>query len=64
MVEVAGGVPAAFCARMLRGFGAETLRVESGVESGIDRLTDDQRVFLVAGARRVTVPDRLASPLG
>ena len=38
---------------MLRGFGAESIRLESGA----DRLTDDQRVFLVAGARRVTAPD-------
>ncbi|MDH3682661.1 MAG: CoA transferase, partial [Acidimicrobiia bacterium] len=69
VVEIAGGIPAAFCARQLRGFGAETVRVErvagleviDGDRPGVagtalaDQLTDDQRVFLVAGARRFTL---------
>ncbi|MFV0257930.1 MAG: CoA transferase, partial [Acidimicrobiales bacterium] len=29
VVEIAGGIPAAYCARMLRGFGADTIRLES-----------------------------------
>ena len=59
VIELAGGIPAAFCARQLRGFGAETIRVErvggAGEATSGCRLTDDQRVFLVAGARRVAV---------
>ncbi|MFV0259881.1 MAG: CoA transferase, partial [Acidimicrobiales bacterium] len=55
-------IPAAYCARMLRGFGADTIRLESPAVSrpggdsgpaGIDGLDDDQTTFLVAGARRV-----------
>ncbi|MCP4223375.1 MAG: hypothetical protein GY773_08550, partial [Actinomycetia bacterium] len=61
VVEIAGGIPAAFCARLLRGFGADTIRVEvptdstSGAAWSEAPMTDDQRVFLVAGARRVIV---------
>ncbi len=63
VVELAGGVAAAFCARQLRGFGAETIRIEGltrdsdrdGGVARVDRLTGDQRVFLVAGARRVAL---------
>ena len=74
VVEIAGGVPAAFCARQLRGFGAETIRVESvdGLRSDaggrVVGLTPDQEVFLVAGARRVALngphgPERLGELL-
>jgi crotonobetainyl-CoA:carnitine CoA-transferase CaiB-like acyl-CoA transferase len=67
VVELAGGVPAAFCARQLRGFGAETIRVEGVDGAGPGptcRLTADQRVFLVAGARRLVVTgDELAELL-
>lgn len=73
VVEIAGGVPAAFCARQLRGFGAETIRVEtirpaaSGTpassSAGPTPLTADQEVFLVAGARRVTVEIADLAPL-
>ncbi len=57
VVEVAGGIPAAFCARMLRGFGAETIRAEGWSESG-DQLTPDQQVFLVSGSKRVALDQR------
>ncbi len=60
VVEIAGGVPAAFCARQLRGFGAETIRIEAipdRTDLGVGcRLTPDQEVFLVAGSRRVDAP--------
>ena len=67
VVEIAGGVSAAFCARQLRGFGAETIRLEGigalnsradgppDVSGETDQLTEDQRVFLVSGAKRVVV---------
>ncbi|MGF1599879.1 MAG: CoA transferase [Acidimicrobiales bacterium] len=62
VVELAGGLPAAFCARQLRGFGAETVRVEIavGVPTVVDHLTDDQRLFCVAGAHRVVLGDAQA----
>ncbi len=74
VVEIAGGPAAAFCARQLRGFGAETIRVESidqlPPEAEVDTvgLTSDQAVFLVAGARRVALagqdaPERLRALL-
>ena len=59
VVEIAGGVPAAFCTRQLRGFGAETIRVETITDRedlGVGcQLTPDQEIFLVAGSRRVEV---------
>ncbi len=59
VVEIAGGVSAAFCTRQLRGFGAETIRVETISDRddlGVGcRLTPDQQIFLVAGSRRVAV---------
>ncbi|MFV0526246.1 MAG: CoA transferase [Acidimicrobiales bacterium] len=65
VVEIAGGIPAAYCARMLRGFGADTVRIEGPAvtppggtpgPTGVDGLDGDQTTFLVAGARRVA-PD-------
>ncbi|MBO0732525.1 MAG: CoA transferase, partial [Acidimicrobiaceae bacterium] len=53
VVEIAGGIPAAFAARQLGGFGADVVRVEGHrVEPG---LTDDEEVYLLAGKRRVEV---------
>jgi crotonobetainyl-CoA:carnitine CoA-transferase CaiB-like acyl-CoA transferase len=53
VVEVAGGIPAAFATRQLAGFGADVVRVEGHpVEPG---LTEDEEVYLVAGKRRVEV---------
>jgi crotonobetainyl-CoA:carnitine CoA-transferase CaiB-like acyl-CoA transferase len=64
VLEVAGGIPAAFCARMLRGFGAETIRVEGrsgGPGSTPDRrLTTDEEVFLLGGGRRLGPADTTA----
>ncbi|MEZ5407092.1 MAG: CoA transferase [Acidimicrobiales bacterium] len=57
VVEVAGGVPAALCCRLLRGFGAEVIRAEgSAVGTGPD-LTPAQQAFLLPGAQRATVTD-------
>jgi crotonobetainyl-CoA:carnitine CoA-transferase CaiB-like acyl-CoA transferase len=51
VVEIAGGIPAAFAARQLGGFGADVVRVEGHpVAPG---LTEDEEVYLVAGKRRV-----------
>lgn len=65
VVEIAGSIPAAFCARQLRGFGADTLRIEglstTAAAGCPDSLTDDQRIFLVAGARRFTLTGSSAS---
>ena len=65
VVEIGGGVPAAFCSRLLRGHGADTVRVERVVdESGRDLSssvappTGDQEVFCVAGTRRLDRLDR------
>ncbi len=53
VVEVAGGIPAAFAARQLAGFGADVVRAEGHpVEPG---LTDDEEIYLLAGKRRVEV---------
>ncbi|MFT7597873.1 MAG: crotonobetainyl-CoA:carnitine CoA-transferase CaiB-like acyl-CoA transferase [Acidimicrobiales bacterium] len=49
VLEVGGGIAAAVCARLLRGFGAETIRYELPDQY----LTADEEVFLLAGSRRV-----------
>ncbi|MGH1490090.1 MAG: CoA transferase, partial [Acidimicrobiales bacterium] len=46
VLEVAGGVAAASCARVLRGFGADTIRVDTPN----DQLSDDERLFFTSGA--------------
>jgi crotonobetainyl-CoA:carnitine CoA-transferase CaiB-like acyl-CoA transferase len=51
VVEIAGGIPAAFASRQLGGFGAEVVRVEGHAE-GLP-LTDAEEVYLVVGKRRV-----------
>ena len=51
VVEIAGGIPAAFAARQLRGFGADVVRVE-GHAAGLP-LTEAEELYLVAGKRRV-----------
>lgn len=51
VVEVAGGIPAAFAARQLGGFGADVVRVEGHpVEPG---LSGDEEIYLLAHKRRV-----------
>ena len=51
VLEIAGGIPAAFATRLLAGFGAEVVRVE-GLAEG-PPLTEAEEVYLVAGKRRV-----------
>jgi crotonobetainyl-CoA:carnitine CoA-transferase CaiB-like acyl-CoA transferase len=53
VVEIGGGIPAAFAARQLGGFGAEVVRVE-GLAHG-PGLVEGEEVYLVAGKRRVEV---------
>ncbi len=60
VVEVAGGVPAALCSRLLRGFGAEVIRAEGPALGGGPDLTVAQQAFLLPGARRITVTDTAA----
>jgi CoA:oxalate CoA-transferase len=50
VVEIGGGIPAAFAARQLGGFGADVVRVEGHAEG--PPLTDDEAVYLLAGKRR------------
>lgn len=49
VLEIGGGIAAAACTRLLRGFGADTVRYELPGQS----LSDDDQVFLLAGGRRV-----------
>ncbi|MCC7366024.1 MAG: CoA transferase [Dehalococcoidia bacterium] len=53
VVEVGGGISAAFATRWLAGYGAEVIRTEG--PAGL--LTPDEEVYLLAGKRRVAVPD-------
>ncbi len=56
VVEMAGGVPAALCSRLLRGYGAEVMRAEGPALGPGAGLTVAQEAFLLPGAHRVTVP--------
>lgn len=51
VVEIAGGVAAAFASRLLAGYGAEVTRVEG--LSDMPPLTDAEELYLVTGKRRV-----------
>jgi crotonobetainyl-CoA:carnitine CoA-transferase CaiB-like acyl-CoA transferase len=53
VVEIAGGISAAFAARQLGGFGAEVVRVEGHAHG--PGLSESEEVYLVAGKRRVEV---------
>lgn len=53
VLEIGGGVPAAFATRWMAGFGAEVVRCE-GPEGA---LTADEEVYLLPGKRRVRVDD-------
>lgn len=55
VLEVAGGIAAAYAARLLGGFGADVVRVE-GMADG-PPLTDAEEAYLVTGKRRVTSTD-------
>ncbi|MBK9344163.1 MAG: CoA transferase [Dehalococcoidia bacterium] len=49
VLEIGGGIPVAFAARWLAGFGADVVRLDPAEES----LTTDEQVYLLAGKRRV-----------
>ncbi len=55
VVEIGGGIAAAFCGRQLRGFGARRVRVE--VPADRDLLDPDETAFLVSGAERVSLDE-------
>ncbi len=48
VLEIAGGVAAASCARVLRGYGADTVRVDTPN----DQLSADERLFFASGTGR------------
>jgi CoA:oxalate CoA-transferase len=56
VLEVGGGIPAAFAAHLLGGYGAEVVRVE-GLWEPVLPLTDDEELYLLAGKRRVAGVD-------
>jgi crotonobetainyl-CoA:carnitine CoA-transferase CaiB-like acyl-CoA transferase len=49
VLEIGGGIPAAFATRWMAGFGADVVRTESVP----GKLTADEEVYLLAGKRRV-----------
>ncbi|MEN8158809.1 MAG: CoA transferase [Myxococcota bacterium] len=53
VLEIGGGVAAAFATRWLAGFGADVARSEGPA----DALTRDEEAALLAGKRRIDVPD-------
>jgi benzylsuccinate CoA-transferase BbsE subunit len=54
VLEIGGGVPAAFATRWMMGYGADVVRSE-GPAGALD---GDEEAFLLAGKRRVAVDDR------
>ncbi len=71
VIEIAGGVPAAYCAHLLAGYGADVVRVEGADRPGASdwTLTTDEATYLLPGKQRVTLsgtttgglPDRLVA---
>src|SRR5215210_5015855 len=55
VLEVGGGIAAAFAGRLLAGYGADVVRAEGLPEGAapVVPLTDDEAVYLLAGRRRV-----------
>jgi len=53
VLEIGGGVPAAFATRWLTGYGADVVRSE-GPADALDR---DEEIALLTGKRRIGVPD-------
>ncbi|GBD22431.1 Succinyl-CoA:(R)-benzylsuccinate CoA-transferase subunit BbsE [bacterium HR29] len=51
VLEIGGGIPAAFATRWMAGFGAEVVRSEGPPEA----LTEDEGIYLLAGKRRISV---------
>jgi crotonobetainyl-CoA:carnitine CoA-transferase CaiB-like acyl-CoA transferase len=59
VLEIGGGVPAAFATRWLAGFGADVARSEGPPGA----LTGDEEAALLAGKRRIEVSDRVLRDL-
>ena len=62
VLEVGGGIAAAFAAHLLGGYGAEVVRSEGNSDGhhggqGEVPLTEDEAVYLLAGKRRVSFDD-------
>jgi crotonobetainyl-CoA:carnitine CoA-transferase CaiB-like acyl-CoA transferase len=53
VLEIGGGVPAAFATRLLAGYGADVIRSEGPAGA----LTADEQVALLPGKRRISAPD-------
>ncbi len=53
VLEIGGGIPAAFATRWMAGFGAEVVRTEGPP----DALTEEEAIYLLAGKRRVAVAE-------
>ncbi|HMO53316.1 MAG TPA: CaiB/BaiF CoA-transferase family protein [Tepidiformaceae bacterium] len=51
VLEIGGGIPAAFATRWMAGYGADVVRTEGLA----DALTGDEEVYLLAGKRRIDV---------
>jgi crotonobetainyl-CoA:carnitine CoA-transferase CaiB-like acyl-CoA transferase len=49
VLEIGGGIPAAFATRWLAGFGADVVRIETEAE----QLSPDEAIYLLPGKRRV-----------
>lgn len=56
VVELAGGIPAAYATHLLGGYGAEVLRVE-GLDTPRWTLEPDEATYLLPGKRRLSVAD-------
>ena len=53
VLEIGGGIPAAFATRWMAGYGADVVRTEGAAGS----LTSDEEVYLLAGKRRIEPAD-------
>lgn len=56
VLEIAGGIPAAYATHLLGGYGAEVVRVEGTWVPPL-ALTEEEELYLVAGKRRVAGAD-------
>ncbi len=59
VLEIGGGISAAFAARWLAGFGADVVRAEPTAEA----LTPDEATYLLPGKQRVRADDRALAAL-
>lgn len=59
VLEIGGGIPAAFATRWMAGFGADVVRTEGPASA----LAEDEATYLVTGKRRVDVTDATARDL-